>query len=1116
VGDGVNKRESKSRKQRARQRRSQGARHAKRASKKTSLMPSSGGPIPASLGALAVEATVSSSIAHHIPVNTPQGESESGTVSRHSTETKLEAAHDGRRGDATAPSHDNGSHPRGDAHESGAHPRSEPPPAAHESGPVARSTLGAALDTVSLPAESAHNGNGAPAAHGGRASLAAHGGELAPHSDVAPAAYADSGEVVIFDARKGSGLFSIAEQVEAASGAAEAPRAAAAVTGLRAVLAAEAQPQPLGVELRRAFAQRWRLVGALLVVVACFGVWRAFAGASRERTLERSLARHLIPRGLEVDPLQVAWLSREPNWLGVRPALFAARHKGELRDVYYADVRVDGSSVVDIYALSNTTRTSSADEDTLVSARGHVAFAARIGATYNALVVLDTRGESAALTRHWPWYAKLQNAVTNLQDSGRMRAFGVRRYDFTTPVGVLKLSVDQGRFAVLADGRELLISPEREKPLLGGELVEAERVEKGQPGLITWVVDTVRRVPWIGRGPVEWLEHTVFGLTDRANRAYHEVVKTDTAAEVKQALAVSDLPKQEKPASVLPEVKEDIGWPPPALTPVLPDKVQGEGVWLPVVNDAFAAVNPSGLPLFQQTFVRVDQKRVYTRVYVTMWDPRLVQLGMVMGTKEPESATGETGNGMIPRDPYVLSHLVGAFNGGFQAMHGEFGMMAGKRVYLPPKPYAATVAVFEDGRTQLGAWPGPGRHVWDETFATSQIPAGMVAMRQNLTSVVEGATYNPWQRWWWGAAPEWAEEQTFIHRSGLCLTREGFLAYFWGESMGPEELGKAMLAARCERGMHLDMNAKHTGLEFYRPYAQTEQLPELGRALRSTEYDGAPPEMRNMMRFRARLAVTTMAPLRFPRYLGQDPRDYFYLLRKPTLPGADLQLSGHSVPFSTRELPTEGFPHPFARARADSSWLVRIDATRAVPKPLADASLTRALAHVTSAKPVGPVLAQAGTTLYARYLHGHLRAEIGRPPPGAAALCVGPLLSDAPNALAAIGVDAEGFLVYAETATPGLLGELLRAAGVAQAIALPEGRLVLADASGPRAVDGQAAAVVDEATSLALMAETRAPAQVLFPDVAPLPYRKWGWLQDQRVRYFPNGPARFQAPESAR
>ena len=405
-----------------------------------------------------------------------------------------------------------------------------------------------------------------------------------------------------------------------------------------AVEAPAAEPRQIRAELGLALAQRWRLIGVLLGVVACFGAYRAFAGASRARTVERSLVHYLKGRGLEAEPTQVVWLSSEANWLGVRPALISARRKDELHDIYYADARISGQTVVDVYALTNTTRTSSADEDVLVAVRDHAAYSSRVGSTYNALVVVDMRGEPSALTQHWPWYAKLQNAITNLQDSGRMRAFGVRRYNFAAPVGTLTLSADDGRFQALADGEALLIDPNLDKPLAGDEFVEVEHMEKGQPGLITWVVDTVRRVPWIGRAPIDWLEHTVFGLTDRANRAYHEVVTTDTAAEVKQALSVPALPKTPEPAEKQPLVEtevEDIGWPPAPITPVLPDHVQGEGVWIPVINDPFAAVNPNGPPLFFQTFVRVDPERDYTRVYVTMWDPRQVQLGIVMGTKEP-------------------------------------------------------------------------------------------------------------------------------------------------------------------------------------------------------------------------------------------------------------------------------------------------------------------------------------------------------------------------------------------------------------------------------------------------------------------------------------------------
>jgi hypothetical protein len=868
-----------------------------------------------------------------------------------------------------------------------------------------------------------------------------------------------------------------------------------------------------GSRVGRAVASRLRLLLALVALVGGLATWQALAGATRGATLEHSLARFLERRGLHVAPAHVLWLRARPNLLGLRPALFVANRSHELHDVYYGDVRVTGPGVADVHNLTNTTRTSSADEDLLVGVGSYAVYAARVGATYDAMVVLDVRGESTRLTRGWPWYAKLQNAVSNLQDTGRVRSFGVRRYNFVQPAERLELDARGSRVYAQADGHELILDPQRAVPIVGAEALETEDVEKGQPGLITWVVDTVRRVPWIGRAPVEWLEHTVFGITDRANRAYHEVVQTDTAAEVKQALAVTELPSQPAPPPSKPE--EQINWPPSQLAPLLPDKVEGEGVWLALQDDPFIGSNPNAPALFQQTFIRVDAERSYTRVYVTMWDPRQVQLGIVMGTKEPESATGETGNGMIPRDPYVLSHLVGAFNGGFQATHGEFGMMAERRVYLPPKPFAATVAVFSDGRAGLGSWPGPGRHAWDETFANSQIPAGMVAMRQNLTSVVEGDVWNPWKRWWWGAAPTWAEEQTFIPRSGLCLTREGYLAYFWGESMGPEELGKAMLATRCVRGMHLDMNGKHTGLEFYRPYAQA--LPALGRALRGTEFEGQGFETGGLS-FRSRLAVTTMTPLRFPRYLQQDPRDYFYLMRKPILPGSDLQFKNAHLAFTTAGLPTAGFPHPFARANVPNVGLViRIDPTRAVPRSLADPALTRPLAHLTASTGGGPAGATDTHVLYAQYVHGRLRVGVGRPPPAAKTLYSGARLTPQSDATAALGVDAEGFLVYAEATTPAELMLALQGATVVEAIALTRSSLVFAGEDGLRSPDGQPAAPVDEATSLTFMAETRPSAEVLFSDVEPLPYRKWGGLQDQRVRYFPSGrPARFQAPDWAK
>jgi hypothetical protein len=47
---------------------------------------------------------------------------------------------------------------------------------------------------------------------------------------------------------------------------------------------------------------------------------------------------------------------------------------------------------------------------------------------------------------------------------------------------------------------------------------------------------------------------------------------------------------------------------------------------------------------------------------------------------------------------------------------------------------------------------------------------------------------------------------------------------------------------------------------------------------------------------------------------------------------------------------------------------------------------------------------------------------------------------------------------------------------------------------------------------LALLAEEAPSAEVLWPDNQPIPYSQWGYLQGQRVRYFPTQPPRFVRP----
>jgi hypothetical protein len=871
-----------------------------------------------------------------------------------------------------------------------------------------------------------------------------------------------------------------------------------------------------GPEARALWAKRRRLLIALGVFLAIGTVMRCRAGGS-EDTLEASVAAAFAHADVTVDPGSVVWLEPESSPFSGR-ALLALGADVDLRDVYYAEARVAGDEVLDLARVTNVTRSSGADESDLVVSGRYALFASKVGDDYEAVTILDGGGEPRSLTKGWPLRARAQNAITNYQETGRFGGLGRRRYSFHTPSRALSVRVESGRFVVTTDGGTLAIDPAEAEPESGAELAELRPAEKGMPGGIPWMVDTVRNTSFIGPEPIEWLEHRVFSLKDRLEQGYHAVFGNETAAEQEQEIAeelgVSAAERRRR--IELAVTDPELGWPPRPIEVVYDEPLEGEGQWLPVIDDPFVKTYPNAPTPFYTTVFRPDEHRVFARVYIVIWDPRLVQLRIMTGTREPESATGETGPGMAPRDPQTLDRLVAGFNGGFQALHGEFGMMSEGRVYLPPKPWAATIAVHRDGRVSMGSWmrPPDGVRTFEEGWAVAQIPADMVEFRQNLTSVVEDGRYNPYERWWWGAAPLNAEEQVRIDRSGVCLTEEGFYAYFFGKSLGPEELGETMLRTRCVRAVHLDMNSRHTGFEFYdiRPEGRH---PALGAELGEGRYDGELP-LAPGMHLRARLLTLSMTPMRFPRYAARDPRDFFYLTLRPVLPGPDLATG---VPFQTQGLPHAGFPFAFARAfdgpvgtsgpnrevvHGPGAWLVRIDPSRAVPAPIAGENAGTALAYLSNPSSSGSIALYSVQDVVGR------RFAIGRPPEGAAVILRGSALDRGSDAIAAIGVDRDGFLVYAERAgedAEPLLTRLSRA-GVTDAIALGESRLAFSS-SGELVAPDSFERELERTSALAFFANEAPYHSVLFPDTEPRPYSVWARMQDTRVRYEREGDPTF-------
>ena len=155
---------------------------------------------------------------------------------------------------------------------------------------------------------------------------------------------------------------------------------------------------------------------------------------------------------------------------------------------------------------------------------------------------------------------------------------------------------------------------------------------------------------------------------------------------------------------------------------------------------------------------------------------------------------------------------------------------------------------------------------------------------------------NPYGRDWWGGVPQGWEDVTHTVRSGLCMTRDGFIAaYFYGtqdRSLAPSP-GDAHSAPLPTTAVHLDMNQGHTGLELYR----TDRAERCCRPL-SGKFDGhwqTEGDVSDMpgYRFRGRRLVRNLQLMHFPRYItSSGARDYFYLLLRPLLPRAPAHVPG--------------------------------------------------------------------------------------------------------------------------------------------------------------------------------------------------------------------------------
>jgi len=609
-----------------------------------------------------------------------------------------------------------------------------------------------------------------------------------------------------------------------------------------------------------------RLLAAFLVIPFL----RAYPGE-----LEAALGEACSKRGLqpELSSLQVS--GERPRGLrailGARRVLFLARKPGSPTDVYLARVMFDHEGRTShVTGLFNLSDTASVDEDELELDGRWAAWKIRSGGRARSIELVDLGGEKVPSGPGWSLLGRLQRRITNVQHTGQFRGVGRRSVPLTDSWTNVATELDHGNLVLQLGSEHFLWELGREP---GQEFVDAglsvRELPPARPGnLTTWAVDRLRQVSFIGSDGMQWLKGVAFVALGEMEDLHARVVGVNAEETISEELGevVERLPIAR--TSGIPH------WPPAPLKSQISPVLPSEGEWVDLGRDVVSGGDQAGDGAMLFTFIRVDPKRTYNQVSITLWDPRRVELHIVAGTEEPQSTIGQQGTGLIPRSPETLKNLLGAFNGAFQAVHGEFGMMEAKVVQLPPKPFAASVATFDDGSSGFGTWPAEA----------IKIPADMVGLRQNMTPLVAESRPNPYSRHWWGGVPEgWTQEARTV-RSGLCLTKDKYIAYLYSPSIDPDRLASAMLLASCTYGIHLDMNAGHAGFELYR-VEPTGSLPSLGRALDSTwEATGKVPHAEGFS-FLARLMVKKMPLMNFPRYINETPRDFFYLTRRSVLPG---------------------------------------------------------------------------------------------------------------------------------------------------------------------------------------------------------------------------------------
>ncbi len=328
------------------------------------------------------------------------------------------------------------------------------------------------------------------------------------------------------------------------------------------------------------------------------------------------------------------------------------------------------------------------------------------------------------------------------------------------------------------------------------------------PGFGPAITDGVRAV--LGPGAIAWIEDTAYGIQDQINVWRHSDDAPRTFWEVPssaQPVAASETPPTSAPAAEASDAGTDgeavaKSFPPPRFEPPFPGvATPDDGVWI----DAPEGRRGDEPAVLVKSIVHPDKKRPFAAVAVVAMDLSRIGLHLVAGVNEPQSEKIPAAErpGLIPA--VEQPNLIAVFNGGFKALHGQYGMMLGGKAFLPPRDIACTVGLYRDGSLRIRTWPN-----------ISGTQSDMVAYRQTPPCLVEQGVLNDKlteSTKNWGAT---VSGETIIRRSSIGVDASGkVLFYALGEAVSAQALAKAMQAVGARDAAQLDVNYAYPRFLFF-------------------------------------------------------------------------------------------------------------------------------------------------------------------------------------------------------------------------------------------------------------------------------------------------------------